>query len=87
MREPKDRGRFPVLTLKDTEPSLVFGFYIISYWNDCAPWNGLHTVAVYYDGTRYITYNRWGNGKLCYENPAEYAGEFIIGYYIGRVSV
>lgn len=59
------------------------GVYIISFWKYGAPWNGLHTVAVDYDGTTYTTYNLRGNGAPSYDNPANYASNFICGYYLG----
>ena len=59
------------------------GVYIISYWNDGAPWNGLHTVAVNYDGKGYTTYNLWGNGSTSDRSPMEYANAYICGYYLG----
>ena len=34
------------------------GTYIISFWNDKPLANGLHTVAVSYNGSSYRTYNR-----------------------------
>ena len=59
------------------------GIYIISYWNPGIPFNGLHTVAVSFDGTTYTTYNYSGYGELYYGNPADYARFYICGYYLG----
>ena len=59
------------------------GVYIISFWNDNAPWNGLHTVAVSYDGTTYTTYNLNGNGSESFVSPEFYARLYICGYYLG----
>ena len=60
------------------------GTYIISFWNDKPLTEGLHTVAVSYDGTGYTTYNRYGDGKLNYQAPASYArNSYICGYYLG----
>ena len=57
------------------------GIYIVSYWNDNAPFNGLHTIAVTYDGSKYTTYNKH-NG---YFNPYDYDNSsYIIGYYLGE---
>lgn len=58
------------------------GVYIISFWNDRAPWGGLHTVAVCYDGVRYTTYNLKGRGEVTSLPPAVYARRFICGYYL-----
>ena len=59
------------------------GVYIISFWNDGAPCNGLHTVAVSYDGATYTTYNLKGRGETSNLNPADYANNYICGYYLG----
>ena len=60
------------------------GTYIISFWNDKPLTEGLHTVAVSYDGTGYTTYNRYGDGKLNYQAPGSYArNSYICGYYLG----
>ena len=56
------------------------GIYIISYWNEGAPWNGLHTVAISYDGTSYTTYNY--NGSTSNSSPSSYAKNYICGYYL-----
>ena len=58
------------------------GVYIISFWNDHAPWGGLHTVAVRYDEQRYTTYNLKGRGEVTSLPPAVYARRFICGYYL-----
>lgn len=58
------------------------GVYIISFWNDHAPWGGLHTVAVRYDGQHYTTYNLKGRGEVTHLPPAVYARRFICGYYL-----
>lgn len=58
------------------------GVYIISFWNDRAPWGGLHTVAVCYDGKHYTTYNLKGRGEVTSLPPAVYARRFICGYYL-----
>ena len=59
------------------------GTYIISFWNKNAPWNGLHTVALYYDGTTYTAYNLYGDGQVRTINLSEYIGRYICGYYLG----
>ena len=59
------------------------GVYVVSFWNDRAPWGGLHTVAVRYDGQRYTTYNLKGRGEATSLPPAVYARRFICGYYLG----
>lgn len=58
------------------------GVYILSFWNDHAPWGGLHTVAVCYDGVRCTTYNLKGWGEVTSLPPAVYARRFICGYYL-----
>ncbi len=59
------------------------GTYIITFWNENAPWGGIHTVAVHYDGTTYITYNLGCNGNISTEAPSIYAKNYICGYYLG----
>ena len=61
------------------------GVYIISFWNENPLSNGLHTVAVSYDGKTYTTYNYSGYGDLLFEDPVEYATvcRFECGYYLG----
>ncbi len=61
-----------------TEP----GTYIISFWNNNAPWNGLHTVAVSYNGTTYTAYNLYGNGIVSEIDLSDYSKRFICGYYL-----
>lgn len=56
------------------------GTYIISSWNDKPLKNGLHTVAVSYNGSSYTTYNI-GDDK--YSPPSAYAQDYICGYYLG----
>ena len=58
------------------------GTYIISFWNDNAPWNGLHTVAISYDGTIYTAYNLYGNGSEYNISLSDYAHSFICGYHV-----
>ena len=58
------------------------GTYIISFWNDNAPCNGLHTVAVSYDGANYTTYNLYGRGNTSTKSPYIYANNYICGYYL-----
>lgn len=61
------------------------GVYIISYWTEPNPLPTIHTVAIEYDGSVYITYNRYCNGNKNYDNPKTYASNFICGYYLGKV--
>ena len=56
------------------------GTYIISCWNEGAPWGGLHTIAISYDGTNYKAYN-WGKVELPII-PSNYAERYICGYYL-----
>lgn len=58
------------------------GVYILSFWNRHAPWGGLHTVAVRYDGRHYATYNLKGRGSVSAGPPSRYARHFICGYYL-----
>ena len=60
------------------------GYYTISFWNNGNITDGLHTVAVYFDGNVYSTYNLYGDGQVYYMNPSEYAYGYICGYYIWR---
>ena len=59
------------------------GLYIISFWNEKPLKNGLHTVALTFDGKEYTTYNLHGNGRAAHEDPREYGKRFIVGYYLG----
>ena len=62
-----------------TEP----GVYIMSFWNDNAPWNGLHTVAIRYDGINYIAYNYYGDGETTnFPSLQQFADSYICGYYL-----
>lgn len=54
------------------------GVYIISFWNENPPVNGLHTVAVSYNGDNYSTYNLKGRGEVDNRNPNEYVGDRYI---------
>ena len=69
--------------VNDVGEMTATGTYIISFWNSGAPWNGLHTVAVGYDGDTYTTYNLNGYGNESHLLPTEYANNFICGYYLG----
>ena len=60
------------------------GYYIISFWVRGNVFNGLHTVAVYFDGNTYTTYNLKGDGEISNKHPSEYAYSYICGYYIWR---
>ena len=57
------------------------GIYVISFWNEGAPWNGLHTVAVRYDGLEYTAYNL--NGRARSILLTTYSTRYICGYYLG----
>ena len=57
------------------------GVYIISFWNERL-FDGLHTVAVSYDGSEYTAYNLKCDGDDSAINPSDYKGKFICGYYI-----
>jgi hypothetical protein len=59
------------------------GTYIISVWNENPPENGLHTIAISYDGTTYSAYNLKCNGSIREINPADYTSFYICGYYLG----
>lgn len=58
------------------------GTYIISFWNDNTPWNGLHTVAISYDGSVYTAYNLYGLGDQSDILLVDYAKQYICGYYL-----
>lgn len=60
------------------------GVYIVSFWNEKPLKNGIHTVALTYDGEKYTTYNLHGNGAASGEDPRDYAKRFIVGYYLGK---
>ena len=59
------------------------GVYIVSFWNPKLPFEGLHTVAVYYDGTQYSAFNLHGDGAIYTFVPSEYRTRYICGYYLG----
>ena len=59
------------------------GLYVITYWNSDNLMDGAHTVAVFFDGTTYVTYNYSGNGTPGYLSPFDYAENFIYGYQVG----
>lgn len=58
------------------------GIYIVSFWNEGAPWKGIHTVAAEYDGKTFRFYNNgsWSRkeaaGSLFYEK------NFICAYFL-----
>jgi hypothetical protein len=56
------------------------GTYIISFLNENPLENGLHTVAVSYDGTTYSAYNLNGGKKQI--ELDDYSKRFICGYYL-----
>ena len=58
------------------------GVYIISFWNENPLSNGLHTVAVSYDGTYYTAYNLYCNGDEYHISLSDYSTSFICGYYL-----
>ena len=58
------------------------GTYIISFWNEGAPWKGLHTVAVSYDGSTYTAHNLGGNGEEYSISLSDYQSRYICGYYV-----
>ena len=61
----------------------VEGTYIISFWNEGAPWNGLHTVAVNYDGSLYTAYNLKCDGsETKLYDLSDYSRYYICGYYL-----
>ena len=58
------------------------GIYIFCFWNNGAPWRGIHTVtAVRKDGD-WTTYNLHGTGTVKNEIPEIYAKNYICGYLI-----
>ena len=58
------------------------GVYIFSFWNENRM-DGIHTVACWYDGNTYTTYNLYCNGNEYTLDPRIYANDFICGYYVG----
>ena len=58
------------------------GSFIISFWNEKPLKNGIHTVALTYDGDHYETFNLYGNNKIYCSDPAVYGKRFITGYRI-----
>jgi len=58
------------------------GIFIISFWNPRPLKNGIHTVALTYDGSEYKTYNLYGNGRVYPDDPAVYGKRLITGYRI-----
>ena len=59
------------------------GVYIVSFWNENAPFGGLHTIAVTYDGNQYTAYNLNGDGAIYAFTPSKYSNRFICGYHLG----
>ena len=59
------------------------GVYIMSFWNEGAPWNGLHTVAVKIDGGNCKAYNLNGYNEVENIDLKGYSGRFITAYYVG----
>lgn len=58
------------------------GYYILSFWNEGAPWHGAHTVALRSDGTTWTIYNYFGNGRQTHTVPLTLGRRFICGYYL-----
>ena len=57
------------------------GVYIISYWNTDSIFDGVHTIAIQYDGTTYKAYNyHWQEGSI---DISQFKGRYICGYYLG----
>ena len=57
------------------------GIYILSYFVDGEVFEGIHTVAVKYDGTDYTTYNF--ENDVTNQHPSDYIQLYFCGYYIG----
>ena len=58
------------------------GTYIISFWNEGAPWNGLHTITISYNGSTYTAYNLYGDGNTYDIILTNYSKSYICGYYL-----
>ncbi len=58
------------------------GHYILSFWNEGAPWNGAHTVTLSSDGQIWTIYNYHGNGRETKTKPLTFGRRFICGYYL-----
>lgn len=56
------------------------GLYILSFWNEGAPWNGAHTVACRCDGKLWTLYNYHGNGRESTIPPLTFGRRFICAY-------
>ncbi len=59
------------------------GIYIVSYWHENPPWNGAHTVTVYFDGKNYTVYNYLGDGTVNAFPLDKLKDRFISCYKIG----
>ena len=66
-----------------TENMTLNGTYVISFWNENAPFNGLHTIAVSKTSSGCIAYNLYGDGnEYSLSNLDKYKNSFICGYYL-----
>ena len=61
------------------------GVYIISYWTEEPFKSSVHTVAVYYSGSVYSTYNKASEKMIYYGHPSAYAENYLCGYYLGEI--
>lgn len=59
------------------------GVYIISFWNDNPLQNGLHTVAINYDGSNYTAYNFASEYDGDPVSLSYFKNRFICAYYVG----
>lgn len=59
------------------------GIYIISFWNDNPLQNGLHTVAINYDGSNYTAYNFASEYDGDPVSLSYFKNRFICAYYVG----
>ena len=70
-------------SIANTDAMSEDGVYIMSFWNEGAPWNGLHTVAVKIDGGNCKAYNLNGYNEVENIDLKGYSGRFITAYYVG----
>ena len=71
--------------IKGTYDMTEKGMYIISYYVRGKITNGIHTIAVEYDGTSYIAYNRYSNREYAMRiNIEDFSDWLICGFYVGK---
>ncbi len=63
------------------------GVYIVSFWNDNAPYEGYHTVAMTNNNGYYTVYNDYNNAVKPFPgyNITQIKDNYITGYYFGEL--